>query len=99
MHTRDPFTDPRDPRRLPPEIRYQQDPMFHALVDTLYLFIAKGEMTPTEVREAAILAAMRYEYLHVRPLVLGPRDLAGTKTLRACRDRDAAPLGDGASTG
>lgn len=44
-----------------PEYRYMRDPLFRAMVDTFYHAIVKCEVTPTEVREAAMLACIRYE--------------------------------------
>ena len=47
--------------RLRPEDRYMRDPHFHALVDVLENAIHVAQYTPTEIREAAMLAAIRYE--------------------------------------
>lgn len=50
--------------------RYQNDPAFRMLVNYLEEFIHKGQYTPTELREAAILAHIRYsEYSRV-PIVM-----------------------------
>ena len=46
--------------------RYFKDPAFAALVDNLYVHIAKGDFTPTEIREAAMVAMMKYEDYHPR---------------------------------
>lgn len=46
---------------LSPEARYQRDPMFRTIVDSLELMLADAIMTGTEIREAAILAAIHYE--------------------------------------
>ena len=61
-----------------PEDRYQRDPVFHSLVDLLGSFLEDNAMrkwTPTELREAVMLAAAQYEYRHVRPIVVeyGPQ--------------------------
>lgn len=55
-----------------PQERYQYDPQFHALVDMLAAFIHKADFTPSEVREAAMLACIKIEmenlhYRHVIP--------------------------------
>lgn len=50
------------------EERYLNDPMFHALVDMMLKAIVCGDFTPTEIREAAMLAQIKYEYTHVRCL-------------------------------
>lgn len=46
--------------------RYRNDPLFHALVDTIYGAIVRLELTPTEVRDAAMLAAIMYDMNHMR---------------------------------
>lgn len=43
------------------EERYHRDPMFHALVESLYAAIDNLQLTPTEIREAAMLAQLKYE--------------------------------------
>ena len=48
------------PNRLSAEERYRRDVQFKALVDTLQNLIHHGQYTPTELREAAVLAATRY---------------------------------------
>lgn len=55
----------------PPEQRYMNDPVFHALVHQMRRILEDNAMrqwTPTELREAVILAACDYEMRHVRPL-------------------------------
>ena len=49
-----------------PAGRYQTDVEFKALVDLLESFIHKAKYTPSELREAVILAAIMYE--QTRPL-------------------------------
>jgi hypothetical protein len=41
--------------------RYLTDAVFHQLVDTLHALISQAEFTPTEIREAAMLAQILYE--------------------------------------
>lgn len=45
--------------------RYYHDPVFKQLVDFIYSKIKEGELTATEVREAAMLAAIKYEQWHL----------------------------------
>lgn len=47
--------------RLPALERYQRDPDFHTLVDLLANAIRNASYTPTEVREAAVLACAKIE--------------------------------------
>ena len=55
---------------LSPHERYMSDPVFHALVHILYQELLKGEYTPTEVREAALMAQILYE--QKRPRLVPP---------------------------
>jgi|LGOV01.1.fsa_nt_gb hypothetical protein len=43
------------------EYRYRTDSMFHMLVDTIESQIYNGYYTPSELREAVILASTHYE--------------------------------------
>ena len=55
---------------MTPEERYFCDPQFHALVDTIGAMIERCEFTPTEIREAAMLAAMRHDQRTLQPRFL-----------------------------
>lgn len=46
---------------LTPRERYHRDPAFHRMVDLFVSLIDKAEFTPTEIREAAMLAQIKYE--------------------------------------
>jgi hypothetical protein len=48
------------------EERYRDDPTYHAMVDMLTSVIARLEMTPSEVRECAVYACIRYEHLNMQ---------------------------------
>lgn len=52
--------------RLPPEARYHRDVHFKTLVDMMEKMVHACDFTPTELREAAILAAVHYEQKTVR---------------------------------
>jgi hypothetical protein len=52
------------------ETRYQRDPAFQSLVDVMCAHIARLQFTPTEMREAAMLACIKFEQRHPRPLAL-----------------------------
>lgn len=52
---------PQFPARLTPAERYQTDPAFHLLVDFLRGMLGQGDYTPSELREAVILAATIHE--------------------------------------
>jgi hypothetical protein len=44
-----------------PREKYENDVDYHNLVDLLESFIEKCELTPSEIREAAMLACIHYE--------------------------------------
>ena len=50
-----------------PEEKYRNDKQYRLLVDTLEQMIHLAQFTPSELREAAIFAAIRYESRHIRP--------------------------------
>jgi hypothetical protein len=56
--------------RLLPEERYHRDAQFKALVDLMQAMIGAAQYTPTEIREAALLAAVRHAELSVRPMYI-----------------------------
>lgn len=58
-----PRRDP--PHVLLPEDRYQRETMFRSIVDIMEAFMHRAELTPTEIREAAQLAAMHFEMRRV----------------------------------
>lgn len=49
-----------------PDEKYQSDPEFRNLVDILMATIMRAQYTPSEIREAALYACVRYEMLHVK---------------------------------
>ena len=54
--------------------RYENDARFHALVDVMRNHIEQAQFTPTEIREAAMLAQIIYEETHVRRPFIFNRD-------------------------
>lgn len=60
---------------LSTNIRYKEDPVFANLVDILYNAICEYDYTPTELREAAHMAAIKYETLHIKPIIILRADL------------------------
>lgn len=56
--------------------RYNHDPVFRRLVDLIESQLEGQDgllFTPSELREAAMLASMRYENRHIRPMLYDPR--------------------------
>lgn len=59
------------PSRTPPAERYQHDPVFRGLVDMLRAWLYDNpDVTPTELREATMLAASLHEMEHIRPILI-----------------------------
>lgn len=48
------------------EERYLSDPAFKRLVDYIFVAIREKQHTATEVRDAAMYAAIQYEQMHLR---------------------------------
>jgi hypothetical protein len=46
--------------------RYLNDPQYAKLVDTMVQLINTNQFTPSELREAAVMASIKYEMNHVR---------------------------------
>lgn len=67
--------------RLATQERYERDQVFAYIVDTLYSMLCvnhdKLQFTPTEMREAAMLACMKYENTHLRPMFVVESTNAG----------------------
>lgn len=59
--------------------RYQNDPTFHALVDMMTCELERGQFTPTEIREAAMLAQIRHEEIHPRATFFSLKDIQAGK--------------------
>jgi len=56
-----------------PKEKYMNDPEYHHLVNTLEGLIEQARFTPSELREACILASINYEMRHVRTANINPR--------------------------
>lgn len=55
-----------------PKEKYMNDPEYHNLVRTLEGFIEQARFTPSELREACILASINYEMRHIRDFAIDP---------------------------
>jgi len=51
---------------MTPQERYESDASFYALVETMKGYILQAQFTPSEIREAALLAAIHLEYMTFR---------------------------------
>ena len=64
-----------------PKEKYQNDPEYNHLVNTLEHLIEQARFTPSELREACILASINYEMRHVREHNIDPRIDNALRTL------------------
>jgi hypothetical protein len=46
--------------------RYHNDPFYKNVVDSLTHMISTAQLSPSEMREAAVLASINYEMMHIR---------------------------------
>lgn len=58
--------------QLYPNDKYLSDPKFQMLVDYMHHMIKRAEFTPTEIREAAMLAMIKYDLENPRPVLMSP---------------------------
>ena len=65
-----------------PRQKYVNDPKYASLVNMMVYLIEEAEMTPSEVREAAILACIIYEEHHIRPSMIVPMNEDVVKVLK-----------------
>lgn len=49
-----------------PKEKYMNDPEYNHLVNTLESLIERARFTPSELREACVLASINYEMKHIR---------------------------------
>ena len=61
--------------------RYMQDVKFRNLVDILYMYIDNAEFSPTEIREAAMLAHILYEERCIKPMIIDSDWIRNPKSL------------------
>lgn len=56
-----------------PREKYQNDPEYNHLVCMLESMIEQARFTPSELREACVLASINYEMRHIRERQIDPR--------------------------
>lgn len=64
--------------------KYHSDNAFRQLVDLMESFIHKNQYTPSEMREAAVMASINYEHKRVSPMMFITPELEGA--LKIIRD-------------
>lgn len=55
-----------------PRDKYMNDPEYNHLVKTLEQLIEQARFTPSELREACVLASINYEIRHIRDFHIHP---------------------------
>jgi hypothetical protein len=70
-----------------PHDKYLNDPEYHNLVKTLEAFIEQARFTPSELREACILAAIHYERRHAREYPIDSSFAADLEALKEFANR------------
>jgi hypothetical protein len=74
--------------------RYNNDVQFHQLVDTMTAYIQEAHFTPSEMREAAILASIKYEEMNLRHYAIVEEEMEGAlRTIRRRLDDTHRPYG------
>lgn len=69
--------------------RYYSDPQFHSLVDHMTACIVNCDYTPSEMREAALLASINYESMYLsRTYIVNPELEGAFAVMRMYRDND-----------
>jgi len=71
-----------------PREKYMNDPEYHNLVNTLESLIERAQFSPSELREACILASINYEMRHIREKQIDPRLNDALRTLDHYISRD-----------
>lgn len=56
-----------------PREKFLNDPQYNHLVRTLEGMIEQAHFTPSELREACVLASINYEMRHIRNMQIDPR--------------------------
>lgn len=69
--------------------KYHCDPEFRRLVDTLESVIHSARYTPSEIREAAVMASINYEMKHVGRTIYLDKETEGA--LKVLRDKVEKP--------
>jgi len=64
-----------------PAEKYMNDPEYHALVKMLEQFLERARFTPSEMREACVLACINYEMRRVREFTIDTKTFEALRTL------------------
>lgn len=75
--------------------KYQDDRDFAVLVDTFTAMLWDGRYTVSELRKAAIFAAMKVEATRIRPMLFDPNNYSiEYGVLKQVRDEDKGSAND-----
>lgn len=73
-----------------PKEKYMNDPEYHHLVSMLESLIEQARFTPSELREACVLASINYEMRHIRSAQIDPRLCDAIETLDRWASKNAS---------
>lgn len=71
-----------------PKEKYMNDPEYNHLVCMMEQMIEQARFTPSELREAAVLASINYEMRHIREYHIDPRTEDALRVLDEFVSRD-----------
>lgn len=57
------------------DVMYREDPLFARLVDCLTMMLEQCQLAPSDLRAAAMYAAIRHEMRHPRPIRMNLSDV------------------------
>lgn len=80
-----------------PKEKYLSDPSYNRLVTTLEGLIEEARFTPSELREACVLASINYEMRHIREYGIDSRVLEALDTLETFATQKRPTLRKGRS--
>ena len=67
--------------RMSPRDKMMNDPEFNQLVTMLESFIERAQFSPSELREAAVLASINYEMRHIRGMQIDTHTMEALQVL------------------
>jgi hypothetical protein len=76
-----------------PRDKFMNDPQYHDLVMMLESFIERAHFTPSELREACVLASINYEMRHIRSFNQDPRVIEALDVLDKFASRNPGRTG------
>ena len=79
---------------ITPKEKYMNDPEYHHLVCMLEDLIGQARFTPSELREACMLASINYEMRHIGEKYIDPKVECALRILEnefICKEQEKTP--------